>query len=212
MTPQERRPNHVFSQSQSATGTIAIRLTVFVLTACLGQVFANLFHYRQTQEHIVSVSDYDAQSLMFSPVEVVSAPAIDFPKPLKKLDALDFWITSSLEVGADGTVQDIRVPADLEATTQDESFAKGVLDKLSAMQRGGLEERLFQHLRNQLENTKFKPRISEGRPFPTQVYMSSHFKWDGKLCWKVETEFTTASGTIWDRIDANHQLEQCVGY
>ena len=201
--------SQTYSHSQNATRTIVVRLTVFFLTAGL----ANLVFYPHKEVTNVSIASINhIDSVAFSPVEVVSVPEIDFPKSLKKLDAIDFWITASFVVGANGEVQDVRVPADLDSTMQDRSFAEEVLAKVSPNQRVVVQERLFEILRNQVEQTRFKPRISEGTPFSTQVYMSSNFQWDGKLCWKVETVFMTSSGSIWDRIDANHQLEPCYGF
>ena len=115
----------MFKCSDSATRIVG-RLLAFILTASIGQALTSLVyrpvHRRLPSRELVAIPERgDNELIAYSPVRIINSPNIDFPKSLRTLNTVDFWIASSFVVNANGEVEKISVPADRESTLQDPS-------------------------------------------------------------------------------------------
>lgn len=181
---------------QTGNRAILQRMMLFVLTATLLQLFGwavNPPPYELTPAPNAAQTAVDVG--VRPPLTVEILPDIGFPVSLQKLGSVDFWIESSLIVDANGDARDIHVPSGFAITFQQRSFFESVLPRLKPKQAQLVTDELFGLIKAQIQGAKFKPRSDNATEFPMDVYVKSHFRYEGR-CQKIETFIQTPRGLI----------------
>jgi len=168
----------------------------FVLTAAIGQGLVHVYKAGE-RRNSRSMAARLRNKPISTPISVEDLPQIEFPKSLRQMGPVDFWIPVSMVVESDGSVRDIDVAMESSVTNEGFLFSDHVLSRLNGKQGAEITNELIRVLTNEMKDAKFKPRTSNGEGLATIVFVHSHFRSSGRLCWDVESSFRTSEGVFW---------------
>jgi hypothetical protein len=138
------------------------------------------------------------------PVRFESVPLIEFPKSVPTVRNIDFWVTASMVVNADGSLRDVQVSQESAAAVAEQIFYENVRSKTRGKKSDEIRSELVQILTNQMKESKFKPRVSNGEALPTMIFVNSHFRLGSDSCPQIVTEVRLTGGVlIWEGITSN---------
>jgi hypothetical protein len=112
-------------------------------------------------------------------LQIESVPDVDFPPSAERFHSPDAWIWISAQFDANGEISEIFGPDKFyylvsEPVEQRYSTFPSEGDRARASQ---VRQDIWEAVKKQLKGVRFTPRIVNGRPVSSTVFVTAHFKY-----------------------------------